>query len=171
MYLTSFCPPPPALVVRMLFTPLLNRVIPAGKIAGVGLKPRLLTVLLPPCLAGLGLAHLLPIPHASVRGEIPAAVNTPLLLPVCMFHPCILRKRAAYEKKTRATTEALLRHTKKAGPNRLSFLGHFQLSPTIVITPHCVQVLVCVFTGIFPLIIRRIKRLPQFVMINFPTIK
>ncbi len=80
----------------MLFTPLLYRVISAGKIAGVGLEPFLLAVLLPARLTRLTLACLLPSPSASVGFEIPAAVDTPLLLPIRRFHPCILRKRAAY---------------------------------------------------------------------------
>jgi hypothetical protein len=90
LYLTSFCPPS-ALVVWMLFTPLLYGVVSAGKIAGVGLEPSLLAVLLPARPACTVLAHLLPVTYSSVRSEIAAAIDTPLLLPMCRFHPCILK--------------------------------------------------------------------------------
>lgn len=126
MYLTSFCPPP-ALVVRMLVTPLLNRVVPPLKIARVGLEPSLLTILLPPRLAGWILARLLSSPCASVRFEIPAAIHTSLSLPVCTFHPCILRKRAAYENNGTERTEILRGNTTNRWEQQIILLGALSL--------------------------------------------
>ena len=71
----------------MFFTPLLDRLIAAGKIAGIGLQPSLLAVLLPSLLTRPVLAYLLPVSSAFVRVEISATVDTSLSLLSCIVHP------------------------------------------------------------------------------------
>jgi len=71
----------------MLLPPLLDAVIPACKITGIGLQPPPLTLLLPLCLTSFVFTGLLFGSNPNIRIEIAATVHASLSLLLCIVHP------------------------------------------------------------------------------------
>ena len=132
MYLASFCPPP-ALIIRILLPPLLYASVSACKTIRVGVQPSPLTLPLPPCLTNTGFTGFLPGPCPAIGLEITATVHASLPLLFRIGHPLSYEncRRLCGTKRLDKTTAVLLKTT-QMGIDRLSFLGWFQLSPTIL---------------------------------------
>jgi len=89
LYLTHLFPPE-ALIIGMVFAPLLQIDIPTLETSWIRLHPSLLTLPLAFLPAQCIRTTFLNLPRPWIRPVIPSAVNTSLLSSLCRFHMSIL---------------------------------------------------------------------------------